>query len=96
MGEQKYIGAHHTGNGAASTNGRNRRMQIEEDVRYPRSYPTKEVEQQVTGVAKELFHVVTEDPKEEHVAEQVSRAIMQKHARQKGKQRCVRMTGALQ
>ena len=61
------------------------RVEVEEDVREARADSADEIEEKVGEVAEVVFHVVAEDPEEEHVTGDVQEAAMQEHAGEEGK-----------
>ncbi len=62
-------------------------MVVEDDMREAGTDAANKIEEKVWEVAKVVFHVVAEDPEEEHVSCDVQKAAMHEHAgenRQKG------------
>ena len=60
-------------------------MEVEEDVRETRANSADEIEEKVREVAEVVFHVVAEDPEEEHVTGYMEEAAMHEHAGEQGK-----------
>jgi hypothetical protein len=50
----------------------------------PGSDPAKEIEDEVTGMTEPVLHVIPEDIKEPHVAEDVKEAAVEKHRSDEG------------
>src|SRR5580704_1776257 len=79
-GIKKDVGPHDAGDGTAGTEGGERRVEIKEDVGETRTNAAKEIEEQVGEVAEVIFHVVAENPEEEHVPGEMHEAAVQEHA----------------
>ena len=77
----------HAGNRSARAQRRDMRIQVERDVHQARSHSANEVKEQIAQVAKGRFDVVAEDPQEQHIAQDVSNARVEKHAGQQ-RQEC--------
>ena len=80
------VGAHDAGDGATGSERGQSGVEVEEDVRETRANSADEIEEKVREVAEVVFHVVAEDPEEEHVTGYVEEAAMHEHAGEKGKE----------
>src|SRR5437763_3115348 len=84
--EEKYVAAEHARNRARRAEARHekaRRVAAEgrghEDVSERRKHAAHEVEDEIPQVSDAVFHVVAENPEEEHVAEYVRPAAVHEH-----------------
>src|SRR5690348_16906024 len=74
------ISRHDAGNGSARSQSWNAGVEVEGDVKQPRRDAAGEIEKQVADVPEVIFDVIAEDPKEEHVPEDMGKAGMEEHA----------------
>jgi hypothetical protein len=54
-------------------------VEIKEDVGETRAYAANQIEKKVRYVAEMVFHIVAENPEEEHVSGDVHEAAVQEH-----------------
>ena len=80
------VGPHDTGDGAAGSECGHSGMVVEEDVRESRAYSADEIKEKVGEMAEVVFHVVAENPEEEHVSGYVQEAAVHEHAGEDGKE----------
>jgi len=80
------VGAHDGRDGSAGADRRHFAAAAEEDMQRVRGQSARQVEEQEAEVADGRLDVVAEDPQEEHIADQVAGAAVQKHAGQQGDQ----------
>ena len=80
------IGAHHAGDGAAGAERWKGGVEIKNNVRETGTDAASEVEKKVGEVAEVVFHVVSENPEEEHVPGDVHEAAMHEHAGENGQE----------
>ena len=73
------VGAHHAGDSPAGAHHGNARIRVDHHLRQPRGYSARQVEQKVLAMAENIFHVIAEYPQEQHVAQHVHPAGVQKH-----------------
>ena len=62
------VGPHHARDGAAGSERRQGRMVVEDNMRKARTDAADKIEEKVREMAKVVFHVVAEDPEEEHIS----------------------------
>ena len=62
------VGPHDAGDGAAGSERGQGRVVVEDDMREARTDSTNKIEEKIREMAKVIFHVVAEDPEEEHVS----------------------------
>jgi len=79
------IGSHDTGDGAAGAEGRQIRVEIEDDVGDAGTDAADEIEQEIREVAEVVFHVIAKNPEEEHVPGDMNESAMEEHASENGK-----------
>ena len=80
------IGTHHAGDGAAGAERWKGGVVIKNNVRETGTDAASEVEKKIGDVAEVIFHVVSENPEEEHVPGDVHEAAMHEHAGENGQQ----------
>ena len=74
------VGPHDAGDGAAGSEGGQGRMVVEDDMREAGADAANEIEEKVGKMAEVVFHVVAEDPEEEHISSDVQKAAVHEHA----------------
>ncbi len=62
------VGAHDAGDSAAGSEGGQGRMVVEDNMGEAGADAANEIEEKVGKVAEVIFHIVAEDPEEEHVS----------------------------
>lgn len=95
--KEQEVSSHHSRNGAACPDHRNIRRWSECDIGQCGRYSADEIEDQIRKMAKIVFDVVTKDPENPHIAENVKKTPVHEHGSQDGEnigaQRILRQAG---
>ena len=77
---EKHVSAHHTRNGPAGAHRWDVGVKIEKHVQQARADPADQVKKEITDVTEKILHIVPEDPQKKHVASEMQKPGMEKHA----------------
>ena len=80
------VGPHDAGDCAAGSEGGQGRMVVEDNMGEAGADAANEIKEKVGKMAEVVFHVVAEDPEEEHVSGDVQKAAMHEHAGENGQE----------
>jgi hypothetical protein len=93
--EEHDVSAHDSGDGSACTNRRKPRTPVHRDLRQARTDATYEVKPEISQMAQAVLHVAAKDPQEKHVAKDVQKAPVEKHARHQREKRETRLRSGM-
>lgn len=84
--KKNNIGAHDSGDCAASTQGGQGGMKVEKDMAEAGAYAADQVKEKIGKMAEVVLDVIAEDPEKQHVSGDMSPATVQEHAGQDGEE----------
>jgi hypothetical protein len=77
--EEQQIGTQNAGDSPARTNHGNFQVRVSDNLDYGSEKTTNKIEEEKTKMAKSVFNVVSENPKIQHVSEEVQETTMEEH-----------------